>query len=98
MTDAERKLLDEITALKAENAKLKTGISGKLTCKVAEKGGVSVYGLGRWPVTLYREQWNALFAAKPQIEAFIVAHAADLKAKGDAPKAPEAPAGEAAKA
>ena len=51
---------------------------GKLTLKVTEKGGVSVYGLGRWPTTLYQSQWRALLAAKAEIEAFLTANAGKL--------------------
>ena len=54
----------EIERLKAENANLKTkkGASGTMSMKVSEKGALSVYGLGRFPVTLYKEQWNKLLA------------------------------------
>jgi hypothetical protein len=65
MTDSD----NELEKLRAENARLKAG--KPLTCKVGEKGGVSVYGLGRFPVTLYKEQWEKLFAAREEIEAFI---------------------------
>lgn len=55
----------------------------KLSCKVSEKGGVSVYGLGRWPVTLYKSQWEALlaFAKSGAIERFIEANASLLSVK-----------------
>jgi hypothetical protein len=46
----------------------------KLTLKVSEKGALSLYGMGRFPVTLYRGQWERLLAAKPEIEAFIKAN------------------------
>jgi hypothetical protein len=59
----------EMEKLRAENARLKAGPA--LRCKVGEKGGVSVYGLGRFPVTLYKEQWEKLFAARDQIEGFL---------------------------
>src|ERR1700761_1975218 len=52
-----------------------------LTMKVSEKGALSVYGLGRFPVTLYRGQWGRLLAAAPQIEAFVAANAALLAVK-----------------
>jgi hypothetical protein len=52
-----------------------------LTCKVSEKGALSVYGLGRFPVTLYRGQWERLAAAMPQLEAFIAANASLLAVK-----------------
>lgn len=49
--------------------------------KVSPKGGVSLYGLGRFPVTLYRSQWKTLFSKKAEIESFIEAHADKLASK-----------------
>ena len=49
--------------------------------KVSEKGGVSVYGLGRFPVTLYQEQWIKLLALADPIRAFIEENRSKLKAK-----------------
>jgi len=67
----EQSLQAQIEALTAENAKLKAAKQGKLSLKVSEKGAVSVYGMGKWPVTLYRGQWERLLANREQIEAFI---------------------------
>jgi len=78
---AEQELLAEIERLKAENAKLKTPSRGKISFKVSEKGGVSVYGLGRFPVTLYKEQWEKLLAAAPEIKTFIEQNDSLLKKK-----------------
>lgn len=80
MTQAE--LQAEIARLQAENAKLKAAKQGKLTMKVSDKGALSVYGMGRFPVTLYREQWERLAKAMPEIEAFIAANADSLSVKG----------------
>ena len=55
--------------------------TSKLTCKVGKSGGVSLYGLGRYPVTLYRQQWERLIGEVPAIQAFITAHSAELKVK-----------------
>jgi hypothetical protein len=63
-------------ALKAEKAKRQT-----VSCKVGNKGGVSVYGLGRFPVTLYASQWERLMAASDNIKAFIEEHRSELKVK-----------------
>ena len=52
---------------------------GKLEFKVGEKGGVSVYGLGRFPVTLYYEQWNKLLDASEDLRAFLEANKSHLK-------------------
>jgi hypothetical protein len=69
MTEEELRL--EIERLKAENEALKTPARGQISLKVSEKGGVSVYGLGRFPVTLYKEQWAKLLATSDQIKSFI---------------------------
>jgi len=52
-----------------------------ISMKVGEKGGLSVYGLGRFPITLYRSQWERLLGCKPQIEAFIATNSALLATK-----------------
>jgi hypothetical protein len=71
----------EVERLKAENAALKAQASRGASMKVSEKGGVSVYGLGRFPVTLYKEQWTKLLDMADDIRAFIKAHDGELKAK-----------------
>jgi hypothetical protein len=71
----------EIARLIAENARLKAARTPKVTLKVSPKGGLSVYGLGRFPVTLYREQWEKLLAMAEQVKAFIKANDAELKTK-----------------
>ena len=73
----------ELERLRAENAALKASNArrGGVSFKVSEKGGVSVYGLGRFPVTLYKEQWAKLLELADEIRAFIRAHEADLKSK-----------------
>jgi hypothetical protein len=60
-----------------------------ISFKVSEKGAVSAYGLGRFPVTLYGEQWTRLIAAVPQLTAFISAHKAELSVKADKPAVAE---------
>jgi hypothetical protein len=78
---AEEDLKAELERLKAENERLKSLRGRSVSLKVSEKGGVSVYGLGRFPVTLYKEQWTKLLAMADEILAFIREHDADLKAK-----------------
>jgi hypothetical protein len=78
MTDAA--ILVHMPAPKAK------GVAGKPTLKVGAKGGVCVYGIGRFPVTLYREQWERLLGEADNIRAFIAANASVLKAKGDEPR------------
>jgi hypothetical protein len=79
MTDED--LRAEIERLKAENEALKTPTRGQISFKVSEKGAVSVYGLGRFPVTLYKEQWEKLLAAGEQIKAFVAQNDHLLKKK-----------------
>jgi hypothetical protein len=68
---AEEDLKLELERLRAENEALKRPSRGQISVRVSEKGGVSVYGLGRFPVTLYKEQWEKLLAATEQIKVFI---------------------------
>jgi hypothetical protein len=72
---------DELERLRRENEALKKGASSSVRMKVSEKGAVSVYGMGRFPVTLYKEQWLKLLDMSDQIRAFITANEAQLKAK-----------------
>ena len=73
----------EIERLKQENAALKTKkpAGGTLTMKVSEKGALSVYGMGRFPVTLYKEQWLKLLGISQEIKKFIEENDARLKTK-----------------
>lgn len=75
------KLKAEIEKLRAENEALKKPSSRGLSLRVSEKGGLSVYGLGRFPVTLYKEQWNKLLDMADEIRAFLKAHESQLKTK-----------------
>lgn len=76
-----REAQEELAKLKAENDALKQRAVARITMKVSEKGGLSVYGLGRWPVTLYRQQWESLLAQFDAIKAFIAANESTLKVK-----------------
>ncbi|MGZ3362430.1 MAG: hypothetical protein ACXU84_24160 [Xanthobacteraceae bacterium] len=79
MSDEELKA--ELDRLRSENAALKKGASSNIRMKVSEKGAVSVYGMGRFPVTLYKEQWLKLLGMADDLRAFIAANEAQLKAK-----------------
>jgi hypothetical protein len=79
MSDEELK--SELERLRNENAALKKGSSTGIRMKVSEKGAVSIYGMGRFPVTLYKEQWLKLLDMSADIRAFIAANEAQLKAK-----------------
>ena len=74
----------ELERLKAENEQLKSQRGRSVSLKVSEKGGVSVYGLGRFPVTLYKEQWTKLLSMSDEIRAFIKENDALLKTKPEA--------------
>ena len=79
---AEEDLKAELDRLRAENERLKSGRSSA-GLKVSQKGAVSVYGLGRFPVTLYKEQWRKLLDMADEIRAFIKENEGRLKSKGE---------------
>lgn len=75
----------KLARLEAENKQLREQMesrkSGQLRLKVSEKGGLSVYGLGRFPVTLYKEQWIRLLDYAEEIKKFLKENDSLLKAK-----------------
>ena len=79
----EQNVNEELERLRAENERLKqqSTKAGALSFRVSEKGAVSVYGLGRFPVTLYQEQWDKLLAQIDDLRRFIEANRASLKKK-----------------
>ncbi|HEX4622162.1 MAG TPA: hypothetical protein VH208_11395 [Myxococcaceae bacterium] len=77
----EQQMKAELERLKAENESLKSRTNRSISLKVSEKGGVSVYGLGRFPVTLYKEQWVKLLDMGDDIRNFIKDNDSKLKAK-----------------
>ncbi|MFL5814177.1 MAG: hypothetical protein ACJ763_11420 [Bdellovibrionia bacterium] len=81
MSDENKDLQAELERLRAENNALKKTSAKGLSLKVSEKGALSVYGLGRFPVTLYKEQWMKLLGMADDIRAFIEANDAQLKTK-----------------
>jgi hypothetical protein len=78
---SEEELKSEIDRLRAENEALKKPARGRVYLKVSEKGGLSVYGMGRFPVTLYREQWEKLLSMADEIRNFIRENDHSLKKK-----------------
>jgi hypothetical protein len=74
-TQSETALLAELGRLKAENELLKARASAKaasrISCKISDKGALSIYGLGRFPVTLYLSQFKAMDTAWPMIRDFV---------------------------
>jgi hypothetical protein len=80
MSEADMKA--ELEKLRAENDRLKSGATRAISMKVSEKGALSFYGLGRFPVTLYKEQWLKLLDRANEIKSFIQENDSKLKAKG----------------
>jgi hypothetical protein len=78
---SETDLQAEIARLQAENERLKGRSERGITLKVSEKGALSVYGLGRFPVTLYKEQWRRVLSMAAEIESYIVENDNKLKTK-----------------
>ena len=82
---AEESAEQKLARLEAENKALKDQIEqrkpGQLRLKISEKGGLSVYGLGRFPVTLYKEQWKRLLEHAEEIKSLLEQHEQQLKTK-----------------
>ena len=78
---AENEALKEIVKLRTENDTLRKSASQGLSLKVSDKGGLSVYGLGRFPVTLYKEQWHRLLSLADDIRAFLKEKEDQLKSR-----------------
>lgn len=81
----EQELRVEIERLRAENERLKSRPAQRTTIKISAKGALSVYGLGRFPVTLYKEQWAKLLGMADEIREFIQKHDAELKGREPRP-------------
>ena len=79
---ADEELKAELERLRNENAALKKGTSSGIRMKVSEKGAVSIYGMGRFPVTLYKEQWLKVLDMSADIRAFIAANEAEIEGEG----------------
>ena len=83
MSDEDADLKAELERLRRENEELKQRRSGPrpVSLKVSQKGAVSLYGLGRFPVTLYKEQWERVLEMADEIRSFLREHDAELKKK-----------------
>jgi hypothetical protein len=85
---AEETAEQKVARLEAENRALKEQVeqrrTGQLRLKISEKGGLSVYGLGRFPVTLYKEQWIRLLEQTEEIKEFLKENDQQLKVKQSA--------------
>lgn len=81
MSEQDQDLKAELERLRSENAALKKEAATGITMKVSDKGALSIYGMGRFPVTLYKEQWLKLIGMADQIRAFIATNDSKLKSK-----------------
>ncbi len=81
MTEQDEELRRELERLRAENEALKNQGRRGLRLQVSEKGGVSLYGIRRFPVTFYKEEWERILGMEPEIRAFMNEHARELKTK-----------------
>jgi len=78
---SDEKLQEELERVKKENERLKQGSNRGISMKVSQKGALSLYGLGRFPVTLYKQQWLRLLDETENIRQFIQDHDSELKSK-----------------
>jgi len=74
-------LKQELERLRAENEALKSKEKRGISLRVSEKGAVSLYGIRRFPVTFYQDEWERILGMADQIRAFIQENAAQLKKK-----------------
>ncbi len=97
-TDGLADMVRRLEKLEAENKALKEAQTkvNRISLKVSEKGALSVYGMGRFPVTLYREQWERLLSESQvsTIKAFIVEHASEFSSKNNPKLTPQTATGE----
>ena len=82
MADNDEDLKAEVERLRAENEALKEGAKKGLRLQVSAKGGVSLYGIRRFPITFYRDEWDTVLDMADEIRAFLNEHAGELKQKG----------------
>ena len=81
MSSSDDEMRRELERLRAENEALKAKEKRGTRLQVSEKGGVSLYGIRRFPVTFYKEEWERILGMEGEIRAFIQANAAALKTK-----------------
>jgi len=81
MSESEDDLKRQIEELKSELEAEKSKSSKSISLKVSQKGAVSLYGIRRFPVTFYREEWSRILDMEGEIRRFIEEHSSELKAK-----------------
>ncbi len=82
MPDSPDDMAQELARLRAENAALKSKSTRELRLQVSQKGAVSLYGIRRFPVTFYMEEWHRILGMSDDISTFIREHEHELKKKG----------------
>jgi len=82
MAEQDEELRRELERLRAENEALKSRDRRGLRLQVSEKGGVSLYGIRRFPVTFYKEEWERILGMEQEIRTFMSEHGKELKTKG----------------
>ena len=82
MAEQDEELRRELELLRAENEALKSRDRRGLRLQVSEKGGVSLYGIRRFPVTFYKEEWERILGMEQEIRTFMSEHGKELKTKG----------------
>ena len=85
MTQSDQELQRELERLRTENAALKSRRQREIRLQVSQKGAVSLYGLRRFPVTFYLEEWNQILDRSGEIRAFLKKHESELKTKQSNP-------------
>ena len=82
MSESEEDLKRQITDLKAQLESQKASAKRPITLQVSKKGGVSLYGIRRFPITFYLEEWNRILDMEGEIRKFLEEHEAELAKKG----------------
>ncbi|MCP3984539.1 MAG: hypothetical protein GY723_09115 [bacterium] len=81
MSENDADLQSEIERLRAENEALKANEKKALRLQVSQKGAVSLYGIRRFPITFYADEWDTVLSMSDDIRAFIAEHESELKRK-----------------
>ncbi len=81
MPETDDQMREELERLRAENEKLKTEKSKAIRLQVSQKGAVSLYGIRRFPITFYGDEWDTILGMSDDIRAFIAEHQSELKGK-----------------
>jgi len=81
MAEGNEEMQAELARLRAENESLKATRSRETRLQVSQKGAVSLYGIRRFPITFYADEWDTVLGMTDEIRSFISQHADELKRK-----------------